>query len=110
MEKGAQNLFFPSLELPFWYWGLILGPQACLTFEPLHQSFFVLGIFEIGSQTVCPGWAQTAILLIAASQVARITDMYHWPLACILFLRWGLANFAQAILEFLLPSPSEYLG
>jgi hypothetical protein len=27
---------------------------------------------------MCLGWPQTAILLISASQVARITDVSHW--------------------------------
>jgi hypothetical protein len=33
----------------------------------LHQSFFVLGISEIGSQEQFPGWPQTSILLSFAS-------------------------------------------
>jgi hypothetical protein len=36
-----------------WYWGLNSGSHACqadpLSLEPLHQPFFVLGIFNIGS-------------------------------------------------------------
>jgi hypothetical protein len=36
---------------------------------------------------MCPGWPQTLILPITASQVARITDMSNWCLAlrCIIF-------------------------
>jgi hypothetical protein len=30
------------------------------------------------SRTICPGWLQTAILLISASWIARITGMSHW--------------------------------
>jgi hypothetical protein len=30
-----------------------------------------------GSQTICPGWPWTSILLISASQVARITSVSH---------------------------------
>jgi hypothetical protein len=30
------------------------------------------------SQTICQGWLQTAILLISASWIARITGMSHW--------------------------------
>jgi hypothetical protein len=30
------------------------------------------------SPTICPGCPWTAILLISASQVARITGMSHW--------------------------------
>jgi hypothetical protein len=42
--------------------------------EPLHQLIFVLGIFKIGSgKLFSQGWPQNAILLISASQVARIT-------------------------------------
>jgi hypothetical protein len=29
------------------------------------------------SQTICPGWPQTEILLISASQIARITGVSH---------------------------------
>jgi hypothetical protein len=29
------------------------------------------------SQTICPGWPRTMILLISAAQVARITDVSH---------------------------------
>jgi hypothetical protein len=48
----------------------------------LCQPSFVLGIFEIGSCFCCPGWLWTTILLIYASQVARITEMSHqcWPI------------------------------
>jgi hypothetical protein len=33
------------------------------------------------SWTICPDWPQTSILLISASQVARIKSMSHWCLA-----------------------------
>jgi hypothetical protein len=29
------------------------------------------------TQTICPGWPQTSVLLISASQVARLTGMSH---------------------------------
>jgi hypothetical protein len=35
-----------SIFFPLWYCGLNSGP----TLEPLHQPFFVIGFFEIGSQ------------------------------------------------------------
>jgi hypothetical protein len=35
------------------------------------------------SQTICPSWLQTVILLVSAHQVARITGVSHWRLACI---------------------------
>jgi hypothetical protein len=31
----------------------------------------------IESQELCPGWSQTAILLISISKIARITGMTH---------------------------------
>jgi hypothetical protein len=35
-------------------------------------------ILEMGVLlTICPGWPQTTILLISASQVARITSISH---------------------------------
>jgi hypothetical protein len=37
------------------------------------------------SQTFCLGWPQTTVLLISASQVAKITSMHHWCLAWIGF-------------------------
>jgi hypothetical protein len=50
----------------FWqYWGLNSGP-TCWVILP---AFFCEGFFfEVGSGgTICPGWLQTAILLISAS-------------------------------------------
>jgi hypothetical protein len=45
--------------------------------DPLQQSFFVMGFFEIGSpRTICLGWLRTTIL-ISASWVARITNVSH---------------------------------
>jgi hypothetical protein len=47
-------------------------------FESLHQPYFCEGFFKIGScGTICPGWLRTAILLISASWVARITGVSH---------------------------------
>jgi hypothetical protein len=50
----------------FQYWTWTQG----LHLEPLHQTFSVLGILEIGS--FCPGWLWTIILLISASWVAGL--------------------------------------
>jgi hypothetical protein len=50
--------------------------------EPLHQSFFVLGFFEIGSfELFARDWLQTEILLLSTSLGARITGMNHQSLA-----------------------------
>jgi hypothetical protein len=55
--------------------------------EPLHQPFFVLGIFKIGScKLFAQGWVWTLIVLISGSWVARITGMSHWLPASKTFL------------------------
>jgi hypothetical protein len=54
--------------------------------------FFCDGFFQVRvSRTICLGWLQTVILLIAALWVARITGVGHWCPAwalalCIFFL------------------------
>jgi hypothetical protein len=55
-----------------------------LHLEPLHQSFFVC---DRVLQTICWGCLWTAILLISASWVARISGMSHWYLAPLVILR-----------------------
>jgi hypothetical protein len=46
-----------------WYW---VWTQS-LHLEPLHQPFFVKGVFKIGSYKLfAQGWLWTAILLISA--------------------------------------------
>jgi hypothetical protein len=63
--------------------------------EQLYQHFFCDGFFPdrvLG--TICLGWLQTAILLISASCVARITGMSHSCLAQAAVLRRkGVAVF-----------------
>jgi hypothetical protein len=53
---------------------------------------FVLGFFQDRVLTICPGWLQTAVLLISASQVASITDVSH--LAPSLFIYLFISLFA----------------
>jgi hypothetical protein len=55
------------------YWGLNSVPTTWATL-PL---FFWARV----SQTICPGWLGTPILLISASWVARITGLSHQHLA-----------------------------
>jgi hypothetical protein len=46
------------------------------------SSPFCCGYFgDRVSRNICPGWPQIVILLISASQVARITGMNYWFLA-----------------------------
>jgi hypothetical protein len=79
----------PNLHFFLWYWDLNSRSHTCwasaLPLGPLHQPFFVLGIFEIGSckLTFCVGWLQTVIILISASQIPRITGLSHWHPASI---------------------------
>jgi hypothetical protein len=41
------------------------------------QSIFLCLFWRV-SKAVCPGWPRTGIILISASQVARITGVSHW--------------------------------
>jgi hypothetical protein len=44
-------------------------------------------------QTFCPGWLRTSILLIFASQLARITGVSHWrPASMGFFLIYFVVN------------------
>jgi hypothetical protein len=48
---------------------------------------FCVGYFlDRVSRTICLGWAQTKILLISASRVARITRLSHWYPADLMFV------------------------
>jgi hypothetical protein len=72
--NSALFQFFFFFDTGVWTQGL--------NFEPLHWSFLVVGFFRDKVWwTVWPGWLQTAILLITASWVARITGVSHWCLA-----------------------------
>jgi hypothetical protein len=81
------------LGLIFLTWGLLLKffwhsgiwTQG-LHLEPPHQPFFCAGFFwDRVSPTICLGWLWTAMFLISASWVARITGVSCWHLAI-----WGL--------------------
>jgi hypothetical protein len=52
------------------------------TSSPFCSGYFGDGI----SWTICPGWLQTMILLISASQVSRIIGMSHQCPAFYLFI------------------------
>jgi hypothetical protein len=61
----------------FWTQGFTLGKHV-LYHTSHFTSLFCVGYFQDRvSQTICLGWLQTAILLISASSVARITGQ-HW--------------------------------
>jgi hypothetical protein len=66
----------PLLNFFFFFCSTGVWTQS-LHLEPLHQSFFVMGSFEIK-----PSWLRTEIFLISASLVARIS---HQSLAELLF-------------------------
>jgi hypothetical protein len=82
--RWRKNFETKAKELCFWqYWGLNSGPMPWAT----PPSLFCKGFFQDSiSQTICPCWPQTLILLICASWVARITGMSHWCLALFYFL------------------------
>jgi hypothetical protein len=59
----------------------------CSTTRTTLPAHFCIGYFwDTGSWTICLGWPQITILLISASQGARLTDMSHWCLAVKLIL------------------------
>jgi hypothetical protein len=70
---GSYGIFFCV-----WYWCLNSGPTPWATPPALFG--------DSVSQTICLGWLQTAILLMFASWVARITGMSHQCLVGIFFL------------------------
>jgi hypothetical protein len=58
-----------TINIPFFFFFCGTGAWTQgLHLEHLHQPYFCDRV----SQTVCPGWLQTMILLISASWVARI--------------------------------------
>jgi hypothetical protein len=69
--------FLGGTDLGF---ALLLAKQALYhlshNFIPFFSDYFGDGL----SRTICPGWLQTMILLISASQVARITGVSHCTL------------------------------
>jgi hypothetical protein len=63
----ATTSFFLGIEL------------MTYTLSDSTSTFFCDAFFQDKvSRTVCPGWLRTFILLISASQVARITGVSHW--------------------------------
>jgi hypothetical protein len=56
------------------------------TSNPFFSGYFRNG----GSRTICPGWPWTTILQISPSQVARITGVNPWHLACYYLWYWSL--------------------
>jgi hypothetical protein len=91
-EKSTQNkhkelVFFGGgvrgtrVELRTWF---LQGRHSTSATPPVH---FALVMLKVEFQELfCPGWLQTAVLLISASQVATIIGVSHWHLArpCIL--------------------------
>jgi hypothetical protein len=56
-----------GFTLLFSFWGSTGVWTQSLPLEPLHQPFFCNGLFwNMVSQTICPGWLWTSILLISA--------------------------------------------
>jgi hypothetical protein len=64
------------------------------TSSPFCSSYFGDG----DSRTICPGWPQTLILTISASQVARIIGVSHWHPAKLLSLNTYNNPWNRAVL------------
>jgi hypothetical protein len=79
--------FFFLVRLGFELRAFCLQSRYCTTWAipPVHFALFILemGVF----QTICLSWPLTVILLISASQVARIIGVSHWHLAAFWFLQ-----------------------
>jgi hypothetical protein len=61
-------------------WGLNSGLCTCKEGIPLLELYLHSNNIQFGDGvlwTICSGWSQTTVLLISASQVARITGMSH---------------------------------
>jgi hypothetical protein len=58
----------------FHYWGLNSGPY---TLTHSTSPFLYIFFWDRVSWAICQGWLQTAILLISAFWVARITGVSH---------------------------------
>jgi hypothetical protein len=77
-----------------------------LLLEPRLQSVLLWLFWRCGSQTVCPGWPQTTILLISASWVDRITGVRHrhWaariPSIFWIGVFYQIANFVTCLFTF----------
>jgi hypothetical protein len=77
-------------ETSVWTQGFMLAKQV------LYSSRFALVILEMGvSWTVCPGWPQTTVLLISASQ------------ALLSFLRWRSCYVAHLVSQLSSDLPSS---
>jgi hypothetical protein len=74
---NSGNFFFAVLG--FELRASTLAMQALYHLRHSTSPVFGVGYFQDrASWTICPGWLRNAILLISASQVARITGVSHW--------------------------------
>jgi hypothetical protein len=116
LQLGAQWVFYTSITTNTWVmhcaafffffggtgvWtqGLIFTRQALLPLEHSASHFWGMRFFEMGSwELFAWGWFQTKILLISASQVARITGMSHQHPACIVLRCHQVTGFFSCII------------
>jgi hypothetical protein len=76
-----NNFFFFGSTAGVWTQGLMFAKQALYPLSHIYSPF-CSGYFGDGvSWTAYSGWPQTVILLISASQAARIIGMSHQHLA-----------------------------
>jgi hypothetical protein len=114
----SMSVYFRDLKvgpyLYFWWdWGLdfrispLLG-RCSATWTTLPVLF--CGYFrDRVSQTLCPGWLWTAILLISAFWVARIAGVSHWcPSGLYFLMQWVFLSF-WVILSYLIYVYSRYI-
>jgi hypothetical protein len=81
----------------WWHWGLNSGPTPWAS----PPALFSDGLFwDRVLWTICLGWVRTAVLLISASWVARITGVSHriWPFF-LFSIFWLVPNFLPDMTE-----------
>jgi hypothetical protein len=86
----------------WWYWGLNSGPALWATLPALFCDGFFFR--DRVSRTICRDWLWTAILLISASWVTRITGVDHQCPTC--FYSWN--NVLQQCLWAIFPLHSNF--
>jgi hypothetical protein len=83
LTRNVWLIFFFFLQ----YWDLNSGPMPWATPPAFFCDMF---FWDRVLWTICPGWLQTAILLISASWVTRITGMRCWCLVLTDFLSYSV--------------------
>jgi hypothetical protein len=95
------------MSQPFFFFFLVLGLELkAFTLNHSASPFCDRYFQDRFSQTICPSWLRTTILLISASWVAKITGMSHQHLA----LPFCFSYFSDKVLWFCPGQPAPQLS